>query len=76
MFQTRSLSRVVASVTVGLVLLGAGVGPAAAAQDPGYPTKGSTPSASCSLERVGTQLVRCDNLTGAGVKAPSYIPVR
>lgn len=28
----------------------------------------------CPLERIGTQLVRCDNLTGAGVKAPSWIP--
>jgi hypothetical protein len=28
----------------------------------------------CPLERIGTQLVRCDNLTGAGVEAPSWIP--
>jgi hypothetical protein len=28
----------------------------------------------CPLERIGTQLVRCDNLTGAGVEAPSLIP--
>ncbi|MHC6591289.1 hypothetical protein [Arthrobacter sp. C152] len=28
----------------------------------------------CPLERIGTQLVRCDNLTGAGVSAPFWIP--
>lgn len=28
----------------------------------------------CLLERVGTQFVRCDDLTGAGVPAPSHIP--
>ncbi len=28
----------------------------------------------CPLERVGNQLVRCDNLTGAGAVAPSWVP--
>ncbi|GAA1057210.1 hypothetical protein GCM10017608_07740 [Agromyces luteolus] len=28
----------------------------------------------CLLERVGTQFVRCDDLTGAGAPAPSHIP--
>jgi len=28
----------------------------------------------CQLERIGSQLVRCDNLTGAGVEAPFWIP--
>ena len=28
----------------------------------------------CPLERIGDQFVRCDNLTGAGVAAPSYVP--
>jgi hypothetical protein len=28
----------------------------------------------CPLTRIGTQLVRCDNLTGAGVSAPFWIP--
>lgn len=27
----------------------------------------------CPLERIGTQLVRCDNLVGAGVDAPFWI---
>jgi hypothetical protein len=28
----------------------------------------------CPLMRIGTQLIRCDNLTGAGVSAPLWIP--
>jgi hypothetical protein len=28
----------------------------------------------CPLERIADQFVRCDNLTGAGVPAPSYVP--
>lgn len=30
--------------------------------------------ADCLLERIGSQLVRCDNLTGGGVDAPFWIP--
>ena len=70
----RTFSRVVASVAAGLIVLGAGVAPAAAAQDPGDPANGPVPSAYCALERIGTQFVRCDNLTGAGARAPSFIP--
>ncbi|TPV49412.1 hypothetical protein FJ661_15840 [Pseudarthrobacter phenanthrenivorans] len=33
-----------------------------------------TSYADCPLERIGDQFVRCDNLTGAGVKAPFWIP--
>ena len=28
----------------------------------------------CPLRRIDRQLVRCDNLTGAGVPAPLFIP--
>ncbi|GAA2024009.1 hypothetical protein GCM10009819_03580 [Agromyces tropicus] len=28
----------------------------------------------CLLERIDAQFVRCDDLTGAGVPAPSWIP--
>jgi hypothetical protein len=31
-------------------------------------------SQNCPLMRIGTQFVRCDNLTGAGVPAPFWIP--
>ena len=33
-----------------------------------------TTYADCLLERIGTQLVRCDNLTGTGAAAPVWIP--
>lgn len=36
------------------------------ADGPGYGT--------CPLTRIGTQFVRCDDLTGAGVPAPFWIP--
>jgi hypothetical protein len=29
---------------------------------------------SCPLERIGSQLVKCDNLTGNGVPAPAVVP--
>lgn len=51
--------------------------PAAARPDPGpkrTPTQSVHHSAFCPLERVGDQFVRCDNLTGAGVPAPEWIP--
>ena len=33
-----------------------------------------TADAPCRLERIGTQLVRCSDLTGNGVEAPSWVP--
>lgn len=35
---------------------------------------GLTTYADCPLERIGAQLVRCDNLTGGNVPAPDWIP--
>ena len=50
---------------------------ASAKPDPG-PVPRATVSAyapyDCDLMRIGTQLIRCDNLTGAGVSAPLWIP--
>ena len=50
--------------------------PAAARPDPGPPSTSQFPSnsAECPLSRIGTQLVRCDYLTGGGVTAPVWIP--
>ena len=49
--------------------------PAFASQDPGTPGGPTAPSSSnCPLTRIGTQFVRCDNLTGNGVPAPSWVP--
>lgn len=30
----------------------------------------------CTLQRIGAQFVKCDNLTGNGVAAPAYVPER
>ena len=52
--------------------------PASARQDSGVLTltsKGESVS-DCSLERLGTQYVRCDDLTGNGVTAPGWVHTR
>jgi hypothetical protein len=49
--------------------------PAFASQDPGTLNAPTAPNSSyCPLTRIGTQFVRCDNLTGNGVPAPSWVP--
>ena len=65
-----------APVLGAILIVCASAAPAAAAEHPGSPTQ-SAPSVSqynCLLERVDNQYVRCDNLTGAGVPAPAWIP--
>lgn len=46
---------------------------AGAAQEATAP-ENETSYKNCLLTRIGTQLTRCDNLTGAGVPAPYWIP--
>ena len=70
--------RTTATALVALVLAGfAGATQASARQDPGEahrdPYAHLTPGR-CPMERIGSQLVRCDNLTGAGVAAPLGVP--
>ena len=62
-----------AAALSALLIVGVGVFPAAARQDPGTL---SVPSVSpyCPLTRIGIQFVRCDNLTGAGAPAPAWVP--
>lgn len=75
---TRSTTQT--ALAIAAILVGAAA-PASAGQDPG-PARPSAWTASeyssghCPLTRVGTQFVRCDNLTGAGVPAPSWVPER
>lgn len=60
-----------------ILVAATGTASAVATPDPGpqrsYPPSARS-SADCPLERVGTQLVRCDNLTGAGVAATEWVP--
>ena len=77
MYPTAALPhRILSTVGVSLVLVAGGATTASARPDPGesrvIPVE--TSSHHCLLERVGTQYVRCDDLTGNGVPAPVWVP--
>lgn len=63
----------VVATACGLLTLGAL--PATAIPDPG-PAPARHHHSGCALERVGSHLVRCDDLTGGGAQAPWWIPER
>ena len=65
--------RRISAMGAGVLLLLSVWLPVAAASPPDPPPDTAFAD-SCPLQRIGTQLVRCDNLTGAGVRAPSWIP--
>jgi hypothetical protein len=76
-----SVSRLATAVALSAVLAGVGALPAAARPDDGRGGQPSLPRViviksygNCPLLRLDRQLVRCDNLTGAGVPAPLFIP--
>jgi hypothetical protein len=60
-----------AASVILLLTISASLAEASPAPDPVTPT---TSARNCPLTRVGTQFVRCDNLTGAGVSAPPWVP--
>ena len=68
--------RVISTTATALLLGAVLVTPASARQDPGPAPERESTSTSCPLTRVGSQFVRCDNLTGNGVSAPLWIPQR
>ena len=70
------LARAAATAGLAALLILGGVSSASARPDPGEPTWAvqAAPHDNCALRRIGAQLVRCDSLTGAGVRAPSSIP--
>jgi hypothetical protein len=70
------LAGLTAAATLGILIQA--TGPAAAIPYPGpLHSQASTVHhlGACQLERVDHQLVRCDDLTGAGAPAPASIPV-
>jgi hypothetical protein len=74
-----SVPRVGAAVLLSAVLAGGGALPAAARPDDGRSSNmprviAFNTDRDCPLRRIDRQLVRCDNLTGAGVPAPLFIP--
>jgi hypothetical protein len=76
MTRTTVLARWSTAAAAAALLAGFAATTAAARPDPGPPRTTQLPSNTqeCPLSRVGTQFVRCDNLTGAGVTAPVWIP--
>jgi hypothetical protein len=69
------LSRPAAGALLSLLILASAAPTAAARPDPG--DTGAVPidlHRRCQLIRIDRQLVRCDDLTGAGVPAPLFIP--
>ena len=72
---TRGLAIATTAVLTALVL-GTGAGTAAARPDAGPAIVTDGQDDGCSLSRVGTQYVRCDDNTGNGVPAPGWVPER
>ena len=71
---TRTAAR--GALTIAVIVVSV-AGPADARQDPGTPNPSAStiqPTRHCPLTRVGTQFVRCDDLTGAGVAASPWVP--
>ena len=73
------IHRLQAATLAGLLLGGLGSGAASAAlRDPDLTAQALSAGASvdhaCWLARVGTQFVRCDDLTGNAVPAPLWVP--
>ena len=76
MNRTQLFARCAAAAATATLIAGLAIAPAAARPDPGepIPIRFSSYERNCPLSRVDTQLVRCDNLTGAGVTALAYVP--
>ena len=70
---TMHVRRICAMGAGVVLLLLVGWLPVATASPPD-PPQDTFSSRRCPLRRIDTQLVRCDALTGAGVRAPSWIP--
>jgi hypothetical protein len=75
MNRTQLLARCSAAAAAATIIAGLAAIPATARPDPGEPAQ-VRPSSdwNCPLNRIDTQLVRCGNLTGAGVTAPMWVP--
>jgi hypothetical protein len=72
---TRSAVASILIVGAGALIATAAAGSASARPEaPPEPIPVAVQYAECALTRVDTQFARCDELTGAGVPAPSWIP--
>ena len=71
---TPRLMKLVSAVAVTILLLLPGMTPPSATARPDPGEANTLVGDHCLLQRVGTQYVRCDNLTGNGVPAPAWVP--
>ncbi|QNE14548.1 hypothetical protein [Pseudarthrobacter sp. NBSH8] len=69
---TRPSQRAGILLTLALLALGPNAGASAGTDSASADERPSFEN--CLLTRISTQLLRCDNLTGAGVPAPYWIP--
>jgi hypothetical protein len=76
MSRTTLPTRCAAAAAAATLLAGLAAMPASARPDPGEPAspRFSSYEWNCPLNRVDTQFVRCDNLTGNGIAATSGVP--
>lgn len=73
---SRHVVRIVLPVATAIVVIAAGATPSSARPEAGPPVARVGHAGECLLQRIGTQFVRCDNLTGNGVPAPAFISQR
>jgi hypothetical protein len=75
MTRTTLLARCSAAAAATIMLAGLTAIPVVARPDPGelVQVQDSSGYPNCPLSRIGTQPVRCDYLTGAGVPAPAFV---
>jgi hypothetical protein len=72
------IGRVFPTIVTAALVVALGTLPAAARQDPrtGFPEGQAPATYFCAIQRVDTQFVGCDNLTGNGVPAPAWVSKR
>jgi hypothetical protein len=72
----RTIAGSVLVIAAGAVLATVAAGAATARPEsaPEPPAVQSTRFGQCPLERIDDQFVRCEDLTGAGVAAPAWLP--
>jgi hypothetical protein len=74
MNRTQLLARCSAAAAAATIIAGLAAIPATARPDPGPIPNRISCDWNCPLQRIDTQLVRGDNLTGAGINAPMWVP--
>jgi len=75
MNRTQLVARCAVAAAAATIIAGLSAIPATARPESGEPIRDRFSSSdSFPLNRIGTQLVRGDNLTGGGIAAPLWVP--